>query len=111
MKLPLERKLWILRKYVYGGIPPTDPRILNMTEEQIELEYAHLELDRKLRNGSTEFYEDKSFEEYDKETEEMDAILSDPISEASSEDEWAAVDDPDEWEDVEIDDFDDHASA
>lgn len=66
----------MLRKHLYGGIPPTDPRILAMTDELIELEMAHLELDRALRDGEKEVYHDPTFEEYDKETEEEDNLLS-----------------------------------
>ncbi|MGG1673515.1 hypothetical protein ACIFOE_23315 [Paenibacillus sp. NRS-1783] len=94
--MPSERKLWILRKYAYGGIPPTDPRILAMTDEQIELEFAHMELDRKARDGKSEEYDDPEFDEWEKEAEEADSKLSyDYVAPTEK------PDNPDDWEDVE----------
>lgn len=111
VRLAQERKLWILRKYVYGGIPPTDPRIISMTDEQVDLEFAHLELDRKLKKGTGEEYADPEFDEWDKEMEDTDAKLSYEYEPPSSELRESAkplakhADDGD-WEDVEIDDLD-----
>jgi len=79
-KLPNERKIWILRRFYAGGtgcLPPTDPRILAMTPEMVELEFAHIAIDRKLKDGDTEQYEDPDFDAYEKESEELDNRLSD----------------------------------
>lgn len=110
LRLAQERKLWILRKYAYGGIPPTDPRILAMTEEQVELEFGHMELDRKLKKGSGEEYSDPEFEEWDKDTEETDSLLSYEYEKHPSEVKGASpqanLADEDDWEDDETDDLD-----
>jgi hypothetical protein len=102
--------MWVLRKYLYNGIPPTDPRILAMTDELIDLEYAHMELDKQLKGGKEE-YEDPDYEDYDKETDETDAQLSYEYDMPASEDVKPTAIEPDEeddgdWEDVETDDLD-----
>lgn len=95
-RIPQERKLWILRKYVYGGIPPTDPRVLAMTDEQIDLEFEHMENDRKARDGKGEEFDDPEFDEWAKETEEVDNKLSyDYVAPSEKKDNL------DDWEDVE----------
>jgi len=73
-----------------------------MTREMIELEFAHIALDQKLKGGNTEQYEDPDFEDYDKETEELDSRLSD--DELPDYSPLVALDteDADEWEDVEV---------
>lgn len=115
MRLPRERKLWTLRKYVYGGLPPNDPRILALTDEQIELEFGHMKLDNQLKSGNKEF-EDEEFDKYDQESEEDDskdyeatlfdeqaAIGPGAASEVKKSDERPY--DPAEWEDIETDDL------
>lgn len=76
-----------------------------MTPEMVELEFAHIAIDRKLKGGNSEQYEDTDYDAYDKETEEHDSRLSDdgelpiyvpPIVKITE-------GDP-EWEDVEVDD-------
>lgn len=109
LRLPKERKLWILRKHVYGGIPPTDPRILAMTDEQIELELAHAQLDRKMRDSNGKEFEDEEFDQFDRETEEEDSKLSETLMFGHSSEvrvQSESNSDPDEWEDVETDDLD-----
>jgi hypothetical protein len=113
--LPKERKLWLLRKFYAGNggcLPPTDPRVLNMTDELIDLEFMHMYVDKQNKDG--ESYEDEDYDEYDKETDEHDNKLSDissdiayPSSEVttSTEDTVKSLDNKDDWEDVEIDDF------
>ena len=109
VRLPSERKMWLLRKF-YGGdggaLPPTDPRLLAMTPEQVELEFAHMQYDQQLKKGQT--YEDDEFEDYDKETDADDSLLSEmPTLRMDAEPPKSVEIDnlPDEWEDVEIDDF------
>lgn len=118
-KLPNERKMWMLRKF-YGGqggaIPPTDPRFLAMTPEQIDYEFEHILLD-KAEQGEGNSYTDEGFEEYDNETDEVDKKLSDmPVFGREASDPHAGheyvvpksdvVINDDEWEDVEINDID-----
>ncbi len=84
-----------------------------MTDELIELEYAHIELDRKLKNGN-EQYEDEDYEKYDEETDETDRMLSYDVpashaSEANTTPSVRVEGIEDEWEEVEDDetfDFD-----
>jgi hypothetical protein len=45
--------------------------------EQIELDLVHNWLDQQQKNGNPEFFIDESYEDYDKETEEQDKVLSD----------------------------------
>lgn len=59
-KLPNERRLWWFRKLY--NLPPTDPRFLDVTEEQIQLEWEHYILDNPDLKP-TESYYDASFEE------------------------------------------------
>jgi hypothetical protein len=115
-KLPSERKMWILRKF-YGGqggaLPPTDPRILAMTPEQIELEFEHMLLDRA-EKGEGNVYTDDGYEDYDNDTDEVDNKLSDmptfgrEASDPHAGQEYklpknAEISNEDEWEEVEID--------
>jgi hypothetical protein len=109
---PLERRLWRLRKF-YGGmsgaLPPTDPRILAMTEQQIDLEFMHLLLDKEERDeaSGTKVYSDDSYEAEEAEEERIDSKLfieddfGEPIVLPKSENN----DDEGEWEDIETDDF------
>lgn len=92
----------MLRKYVYGGIPPTDPRFLSMTMEQVEVDLSHWELDNKLRDGTSEEYKDPEFEDYDKETDELDdkssyEYMPDAPVRTSSHD-WEDVEDEPDFE-------------
>lgn len=84
----------MLRKHVYGGIPPTDPRVQNMTIEQIDMEFLHMQQDKKVKDKlAGQSYEDEAFDEWDKESEEEDR------GEPASEDVLKKPYDPDDWED------------
>jgi hypothetical protein len=102
--------MWILRKF-YGNLPPTDPRMLAMTPELIELEFAHMALDRENKEkGDT--YTDEEYDEWDNETEQADTRGSE--EERTSEEGYmpesypvqAENDSDEDWEDVETDDLD-----
>lgn len=84
---------------MYGGLPPTDPRILDMTDEQVELEFIHMELDRKAKEGKSEEYSDPDFDEWDREIEEEDSKLSYEYEPAAMQ---QPTEDVDDWEDVEL---------
>lgn len=87
-------------------MPPTDPRLLAMTPEQVELEFAHMQYEQQLKKGET--FSDEGFEDYDKETDADDSLLSElPTLGMNAElPKSVEIDNlPDEWEDVEIDDF------
>ena len=64
-------------------MPPTDPRIMALTDEQIMVEYAHLELDRK-ESGGGDVFTDDDYDDYDSKSEARDSRLSDD----------------DDWEDI-----------
>jgi len=75
-----------------------------MTPEMIELEFAHIAIDIKLKGGNTEQYADEDYDDYDKDSEEHDSKLSDdslpnyvPIQNLpiEAEDEWEDVDEED----------------
>ena len=68
--------MWAVRK-LYGNMPPTDPRFLALTNEQIDLDMMHVMLDQQLRDGTTEVYSDETFDEFDKETDEIDNKFTD----------------------------------
>lgn len=72
----------MLRRF-YGGmngaLPPTDPRILALTAQQIDLEFELMRVDKARKEGNKEVFEDDTFDDYDKETEEVDSRLSDPV--------------------------------
>jgi len=98
-ELPSERKLWTLRKFYAGNggcLPPTDPRILSMTPEQIDLEFTHMAVDQRLSDEASgnKVYEDAEYENYDKDTDDMDDKLSDmpKINYNSDSDSWQDVD-------------------
>jgi hypothetical protein len=110
---PLERKMWTLRKFYAGNggvLPPTDPRILAMTEAQIDIEMEHIRLDaeERAKAGKEQVYVDEDYEREEAEEERRDSKLfmdddddfdeEDPLPKSEN-------DDDDEWEDVEIDDF------
>lgn len=73
--------MWLLRKLYAGNggvLPPTDPRILSMTPLQVEIELEHFLIDKeekKKAEKGTEEYEDQEFDNYDKETDEVDDRL------------------------------------
>ena len=68
-----------------------------MTPEMIELEFAHIALDKRLKSSNTEQYDDPDFDEYDKETEEHDSKLSDDELPKYK---GITLEDNDDWEDV-----------
>ncbi len=79
-----------------------------MTPEQIELEFEHMAYDQALKKG--EVFEDEEFEEYDRETEADDMLLSDmpTLGQDVQSGLPKSVETnkiPDEWVDVEIDDY------
>lgn len=97
----------MLRKFYAGAggcLPPTDERILNMTPEQIDLEYEHIELDKALSKG-TNVYADTEYKEYEAEVEAIDARLSDGHVSYKNQDRVKDLEKRDDWEDIEIDDF------
>ncbi|URJ36612.1 hypothetical protein MF625_001031 [Paenibacillus polymyxa] len=55
-----------------------------------------MEIDRKARDGKSEEYEDPDFDEWARETEEMDSKLSYDYSSSQT-----PAEDPGDWEDVE----------
>lgn len=104
VKLPSERKLWLLRKYYAGGkgaLPPTDPRILSLTPEQIALEFERIEYDEKLKSNEGNHYEDEEYDKYDEESDAYDRNSTDGVLATSEEnnpievnyDEWDEIDD------------------
>lgn len=103
--------MWALRKF-YGGqggaLPPTDPRIMEMTMTQIDLEFHHIMLDRQ--ESGDNVYTDDGYDDYEKDTDEVDSQLSDmPVYGREAADPHAGqaeTTNDTEWEDVEIDDLD-----
>lgn len=73
--MPDQRKLWQIRK-LYGNIPPTDPRFLALTREQIELDLIHNYLDHQT-DGKENVYLDEDFEDFDKQSDEYDSKTTD----------------------------------
>lgn len=71
--------MWMLRKF-YGGnggaIPPTDPRLLAMTPELIELEFEHMSIDTQKKSGG-EAYQDEGYEDYERESDSTDSLSTD----------------------------------
>lgn len=83
-------------------LPPTDPRFLALTPEQIELEYEHFMLDHPELNK--ERYSDPEYDEWEEKTVEEDAQLT----EIGSVENYGAnspsrIESLHDWEDVEID--------
>jgi hypothetical protein len=81
---------------------------MDMTEEQVETELAHWEMDKKIKDGKGEEYEDPEFDKYDQETDEDDAKSSyeyEPDGAKASEEAHVTGTKEDEWEDVETDDL------
>lgn len=70
------------------NLPPTDPRLLAMTDEQIDLEWEHYKLDNP--NLAKDVYSDPAYEEWERQ--------------AIEEDQRITIDSKaDEWEEVELD--------
>lgn len=107
--------MWMLRKFYAGNggaLPPTDPRMLAMTPQQVELEFQHIMLDKAERGDNV--YSDAGYDDYEKETDEVDSKLSDmPAYGKEAADphaghvvvpsKQAEIHNEDEWEEVEID--------
>jgi hypothetical protein len=70
---PEERKKWWLRKFYH--LPPTDPRYLAMTPEQIELEWQHFVLDNPKVAGN-EHYTDPGYDDWERRAQEEDSRLT-----------------------------------
>jgi hypothetical protein len=102
--------MWTLRKFYAGNggcLPPTDERILRMTPEQIDLEFAHIAIDRKIANKASGAvsYEDDEYDAYDEETDTNDSRLSDmPVFESEI-DPYRRQEKEGDWVDVETDDY------
>jgi hypothetical protein len=82
-----------------------------MTDEQIDLEFQHIIIDKQNKDGVVS-YEDDEYDKYDEETAEEDERLSDlprtydtDTYNDNENDEMVRVqENKDDWEDVEIDD-------
>jgi hypothetical protein len=115
--------MWLLRKLYAGNgavLPPNDPRILSMTDAQMEIEFEHFAIDAEARAKAAkgeEQFEDDEYENYDKETDETDNRLfwEEPKQSEGSASEKHKVTtnlpksektNEGEWVDVEIDDDD-----
>jgi hypothetical protein len=112
---PLERKIWFLRKFYAGNggvLPPTDPRILSMTKQQIDIEFEHIIIDKEERakDDGNKVYVDDSYEEAEAEEERIDRKLYiEPDPEDEDYDPYlpkSENDDEGEWVDDETDDDD-----
>lgn len=98
--LPSERKTWYLRKFYAGNggcLPPTDPRILALTPEQIDLEFTHMILDKEAKETNKQVYVDDDYDNYDEESEKRDSRTSEiprslPKVENNDDEEWEDVD-------------------
>jgi hypothetical protein len=78
-----------------------------MTPEQIDLEFAHILIDKKLANkasGATS-YEDDEYDEYDNDTDARDSRLSDMPVFGSEIDPHEGQEKEGDWVDVETDDY------
>jgi hypothetical protein len=83
-----------------------------MTPEQIDLEFEHIAIDKALADKASgkNVYVDDGYEDYDKETEEVDSKLSDMPKFTSEVDPYVGMvksqeQNEDDWEDVETDVF------
>lgn len=110
--LPEQRRLWQVRKLYGGGtpLPPTDPRILALTPEQIEIDLAHLlldnpQLERGASDGKAAF--DPEFAEYERkvDAEEREQALQMQLvpEEDLPFDQYEQETYDQQWVDVEID--------
>ena len=98
----------MLRKFYAGNggcLPPTDERIMCMTPEQIDLEFAHILIDKNLANKASGAvsYEDPGYEDYDTSTEANDNRLSDMPTFSSEVDPHQGQEKVDDWVDVDTD--------
>lgn len=100
-QLPDQRKLWLIRK-IHGNLPPTDPRFLSMTKEQIELDLTHYYFDLKETNKKeSDSFIDEEFDKFDEESDEIDRKVTDyydfnkkPLSATGLKiDDWEEIDD------------------
>jgi hypothetical protein len=107
-KLPDERTLWWVRQLYQ--LPPTDPRLLAMTDEQIMLEREHYLIDHP--ELKKEMYRDPEYEEWERKAVAEDSKLNtirvnrppEKSGAAKRHTEAEQSFNSDEWEDVEIDD-------
>ena len=80
-KLPETKRLWQARKLYAGSLgqktgavlPPTDPRLANLTDEQIELDVLLFLDDNPELKKKAEVYQDSDYEEA------MKADLAEPV--------------------------------
>jgi hypothetical protein len=82
-------------------MPPTDPRFLEMTDEQIDMEFMHLHLDRKEAeaarkgNAGIESFYDPDYEAWEAKEREKAADWAakqgQKPSESASDGEWVEV--------------------
>jgi hypothetical protein len=80
---PNERRLWWVRKLY--NLPPTDPRYLELTTEQIDLEYEHFLLDNpELKTAQSQSYSDPDYDETEKNELKK-------IAQEAQEDDWEEV--------------------
>ena len=98
--------MWWVRKLYQ--LPPTDPRFLALTPEQIEIEYEHFLLDHP--ELAKERYSDPEYDEWENTSAQEDAqIISDYTDEKGSVETYygayrqSGIEPSNEWEDVEID--------
>jgi hypothetical protein len=74
-----------------------------MTPEQIDLEFEHILLDKANSNENKEVYVDSDYDDYDKESEEIDRRLSDTpaiYKTANNQLPKKEIIDEDDWEDI-----------
>lgn len=77
------------------NLPPTDPRLHAMTEEQIDLEFEHYKLDHP-ELFKNETYSDPEYDQWEQEAIEQDSRITPSQTKLPIDDE--------EWEEVEIND-------
>lgn len=90
------------------NLPPTDPRFLAMTTEQIELEYQHFLLDNP-ELAKDEKYSDPDYDNWEQKAIKEDARIS--VNEKGSAEKMRRTNEKeaieshsnDEWEEVELD--------
>lgn len=78
--------LWWIRKHY--NLPPTDQRFLDLTEEQISLEWEHYKLDNP-ELAEKESYHDPNYELWEQESMEKDSKID--LSSTSTEEDWEEV--------------------
>ena len=93
--------MWWVRKFY--KLPPTDPRFLAMTTEQMELEWEHYLLDNPDILKDSEQYKDPEYEKWEQEAAIEDHEMG--VSEkrnANKNNGLVALDGNEDWEEVEI---------